>query len=414
MDSRLFRYLFENISNAIVMTGCTWDKGAQNQIRYTYSCEMMHNNLKANRRNCVKQVLCGSNPISLFFIGTFSIEDVQRLIYAIHHGGVDTVIIPYVPPIHRFLILQTMMSCGMNDSEIIEFIKAPYLYLKNSMVRRFFFIYGNGKILDKTGEELYPGYYFEPQDEEILNIIEEMEGYRIPVVKAGFIVDSRMLFYLGHFGVDLRMVWRFIQYYPKSTQMDIFEKREMQKMLLFYLKEFGDPCMDSLTIFCGPIEIMADQTDCVFNATVMDKSDSCHADIEEDEGRCVLKCMLHNDCDVCRYHRTEAAELRTGILLLGNMRLSGHLPELKRHYHIVEDQVRIISLPNCGHISSWDKDLLDFGAKKNALFWMCSLQAQTSDCLLREIKMKNARNRIIGLTEEYGCCFNGFLTEKTS
>ena len=40
MDARLFRYLFENTARAIVMTGCTWDKGAQEQTRYAYSSEI--------------------------------------------------------------------------------------------------------------------------------------------------------------------------------------------------------------------------------------------------------------------------------------------------------------------------------------------------------------------------------------
>lgn len=79
MDTRLFRYLFQNTSNAIVMTGCTWDKGAQEQSRYAYSCEMSHNNWRVNKRNGIKHVICGSSPVNLFVMGAFSIEDCERL-----------------------------------------------------------------------------------------------------------------------------------------------------------------------------------------------------------------------------------------------------------------------------------------------------------------------------------------------
>lgn len=412
MDARLFRYLFENTSNAIVMTGCTWDKEVREQIRYAYSCEMSHNNWRIRHRQEDEKILCSANPVNLFIMGSFSIEDAQRLIYAIHHGGVHTVVLPYVTTIHRFVIMQTLVSRGIEDEEVIEFIREPYLYLKKSTVKKFFFLCGNGKTFEKTDAELYPGYYFEPQHKDVLDFIEEMEGYRVPVVKAGHIVDNRMLFYFGHFGADMRLVKQFVHHYAKSGRIQNYGKRELQKMLLIYLKEFGDPGMDSVTMFCSPIEILAMQTDCVLNTIVIDKEEFCHADIEADEGKCSVKCMLYNDYDVCHCHRTEAAELRAGILLLGNIRLAKYVKELRQHYKAVSQQIRAVSIPNCGNLHNWDRKLADMDAKKNAVFWICPLHVQMPDQILRDIKNRNARYRIIALNEEYGCCFNGFLTEK--
>lgn len=123
--------------------------------------------------------------------------------------------------------------------------------------------------------------------------------------------------------------------------------------------------------------------------------------------------MLYNDYDVCHCHRTEEAELRAGVLLLGNIRLSKYLREIRSRYKSVEQQLRAISVPNCGNIGNWEKDVAKLNVKKNAVFWLCPLQAQTPDRVIREIKSQNARYRIIGLNEEYGCCFNGFLTEKS-
>lgn len=185
-------------------------------------------------------------------------------------------------------------------------------------------------------------------------------------------------------------------------------------MLLFYRKEFGDPEMDALTLFCSPLEVAASKTDSVLNLIVVDKEDICHADIEQDEGRCTVKCMLYNDSDVCRCHRTENAQLRAGVLLLGNVRMNVYFQELKQRYQCIENQIRAITLPSCGHIQNWNRDILQLDTKKNVLFWICTLQPQTSDRVIREIKINNARHRIVGLTENYGCCFNGFLTEKTS
>ena len=39
MGVRLFRYLFENTANAVIMSGCIWDKGVQEQLRYVRSEE---------------------------------------------------------------------------------------------------------------------------------------------------------------------------------------------------------------------------------------------------------------------------------------------------------------------------------------------------------------------------------------
>ena len=395
------------------MTGCTWDKGAGEQSRYVYSCEMSYNDWHINKKYGVKHVFCGTSPINLFVMGAFSIEDSERLIHAIHNVKLDTVIIPYVAPIQRFFIIQTMVRRGQQNKEVMEFIKNPYSYMQKAPVQKFYFIYGNGKTYEKTEEEIYPGYYLKDQDKEILNIIEEMEGDYIPVKKAGYIVDNRMLFYLGHFGVDLRMVYRFVSQYPQKELLGESNKRIFQKMLLFYRKEFGNSEMDTLTLFCSPLEVTASKTDCVLNLIVVDKEDLCHADIEEDEGRCTVKCMLYNDSDVCRCHRTEEAELRAGVFLLGNIRMDMFFQELKQRYQSIENQIRAITLPSCGHIHNWNRDLLQLDTKKNVLFWICSLKPQTSDRVLREIKIHNARHRIVGLTENYGCCFNGFLTEKS-
>lgn len=122
--------------------------------------------------------------------------------------------------------------------------------------------------------------------------------------------------------------------------------------------------------------------------------------------------MLYNDYDVCHCHRTEETELRAGILLLGNIRLSKHFKELKNHYKMISSQIRAVSVPNCGNMYNWESRLTDMNVKKNAVFWICPQSSKMQNQVLREIKAKNARYRIILLNEEYGCCFNGFLTEK--
>ena len=412
MDARLFRYLFENTPNAVIMSGCIWDKGLQDQLRFVYTCEMNHNPVEQCHSNGDGSMLYNGSPIHMFIMGSFSLEDVKRLIYTVRHDIVDMVITPYVAPVQRFYLIQSVLAYRIEDPDIIEFIRSPYLYLKKANVKQFYFIYGNGKGFQKTEMEMYPGIYFEFQDAEILDIIEEMEGYRIPVMKAGHIINNRMLFQFGYFGTDLYRIRHFLFHYAKSMRIEKFDNRQIKKMMLAYRKAFSDCGMETLTMFCSPTEIIATQTDCVLNTIVIDKEDFCHADIEQDNGRCTVKCMLYNDYDVCHCHRTEHAELRVGILLLGNIHLSKHIQELRNHYQMVSPQIRAITLPNCGNMFNWDFSLTDMNVKKNAIFWICPLRSQMQSQVFTEIKAKNARYRIIVLNEEYGCCFNGFLTEK--
>lgn len=412
MGVRLFRYLFENAANAMIMSGCIWDKGVQEQLRYVYTCETSYNPAEQMDQSDGGQMLYHGSPIHIFVMGSFSLEDAVRLLDAIRHDTVETVILPYVAPVQRFLMIHNMMEQGIRDQEVLKLIQAPYLYLKNSPVKKIFFLYGNGKPYEKNEDEMYPGTYFQPQDEEILDMIEEMEGYSVPVMKAGHIINNRMLFLFGYFGIDLYRIRHFLFHYAKNTRIEKIDERQIKKMLLAYRKAFGDCGMETLTMFCSPVEVIATQTDCVLNTIVIDKDDFCHADIEGDDGRCSVKCMLYNDYDVCHCHRTSKAELRAGVLLLGNICLSKHLKELKVYYRTVYEQIRAITIPNCGNIFNWDSSLLDIDAEKNAVFWICPFCAQLQNQVLREIKARNARNRVIALNEEYGCCFNGFLTEK--
>lgn len=412
MGVRLFRYLFENTANAVIMSGCIWDKGVQEQLRYVYTCEMCHNPLEQSRQNGDGPMLYNGSPVHMFIMGSFSLEDAERLIHTLRHDTIEMVILPYVAPVQRFMIMQAILAQDINDPDLIAFIQAPYLYLQKSSVKKFLFIYGNGKPFEKTENEMYPGMYFRMQDDNILDMIEEMEGYRIPVAKAGHMINNRMLFQFGYFGIDLYRIRHFLFHYTKSVRIESFDERQILKMLLAYRKAFSDCGMETLTMFTSPTEIIATQTDCVLNTIVIDKEDFCHADIEKDDGRCTVKCMLYNDYDICHCHRTEETELRAGVLLLGNIWLSKHIKELRQHYRMISPQIRAVTIPNCGNSYNWESSLLDLNVKKNAIFWICPLTSQLENQVLREIKAKNARYRIMILNEEYGCCFNGFLDEK--
>lgn len=390
------------------MTGCTWEKDMQEQMRYVYSCEI--SDKTGEDKSCEdnwKQSFYNTKPLDLFVMGFFSIEDIDRLIYAIHNGGVKTAVIPYIPPIRRLMLKQELIANKEVDPEIIEFIQDPYQYMYRSTVINYYFVYGNGEDIKRLDEYMYPGHYFERQSQKVLDMIAQMEGRMIPVVKAGYIVQNRTLFYLGCYGADLQQVMSFIRNYG-----DADVGRHMHKIVDAYREEFGSTAAETITMFCSPMQIMPSDTDCVLNAIVIDTDDMCHADIQGDEGRCSMKCMLYKDYDTCKYHRNpNSMVLRLGVLFLGNIRLNDYISLISQRYSIVNEQIRAFTLPNAGNINNWSSELVQRCDKKNVLFWICPFQ-QSSEHVMWEIKMGNARNRLITLSDKFGCCLNGYLGEK--
>lgn len=415
MASKMFRYLFRNTSQGIVMTGCTWEKDVQEQVRYAYSCEVTDSIWEtAVRYGKNQNAFCSDKPLDLFVMGAFTIEDIARLISAIHHGGVRTAVIPYVSPIQRLVVIRELNRSRLNLPEVMDFIQDPYKYLEKSSVGKFYIVCGNGSDLQRLDENVYPGCHFENQSREVLEMVAKMEGYPVPIVKAGYIVEGQMLFYLGCYGLELSDITEFVYSYSQSDG-GAGSEDYMTRMLKAFLSEFGNSSVQTVTMFCGPLQTSVAETDCVFNTIVIDPDDKCHADIMEDEGRCSMKCFLYKDYDTCKNHRcADSICLRIGVLLLGNICLRNHFTVFNRRYHIINEQIRALTLPNGGNPENWSSRLVQRQDKKNVLFWICPVQqdSRMSEQVLWEIKMQNARNRIIHLNEDYGFCMNGYLTDK--
>lgn len=96
---------------------------------------------------------------------------------------------------------------------MIRFLQDPYLFLQECGIKNLYFVYGNGRIPDRKPEEIAEGCYFEEADDKSLKLIWEMEGYAIPVVHAGYIIENGWFFYFGVYGLDIQTLSGFTREY---------------------------------------------------------------------------------------------------------------------------------------------------------------------------------------------------------
>ena len=178
MGKKLFRYMFENAPNAIVLNGCMWDNKKNEKMLYIYSNGTMEEEASAD----ITHVFHSKEMIDLFIMGGFTIGDCRRLLYQIHHNGVKKVILPYVMPQIRMQLRKQVERGEPDGLELQQFIQDPDGYLKESSVREYYFISGNGNedISLEEGDEIYS-----EQHSELLSRIISIEGKELPVRKAG-------------------------------------------------------------------------------------------------------------------------------------------------------------------------------------------------------------------------------------
>ena len=206
-------------------------------------------------------------PIDLVVVGEYT-RDCLGILYALlQNTTIQTVIMPYVAPIHRMLVEQWIseeqdmeektlpeqwiLEPEMSPEKRLEFsclIRHPYHALKNMGVENVYLLYGNCPpcSLDAV-QNARKGNYFELADAEDLETIKIMEREYIPVVKAGCIIENKWVFYFSAYGMDVMELYQFTRRYytkegydralrhPENTQY----QAGMQRLLEAYKKTYG-------------------------------------------------------------------------------------------------------------------------------------------------------------------------------
>lgn len=420
MRGRYFRYLFENLDGGLFHTGSIYDKENQRTTNYIYMAESYCRSTfrKGNSNIYVEESL--PEQIDLLVIGGYTAKYIHRLIDIVKSRRVETVILPYLAPIQRLVLAEGYTESLHKTKEITRFLQDPYQFLKKYDIGNIYFLYGNGKIMNREPEELEHGFHFELADRDSLLLIREMEGYAIPVVRAGYIIENGWLFYFGVYGMDIRNLSDFAKEYFSHIEniYTVSENpnedyiRQKNRLLLEYFKKFGSSPTVAIVMFEGPLYVYLRENDSFLTEKEFSKAgqsemwmqcrkDSCCM--------CTLRCAHGKDYDNMQHHKRNTEESRFAVLMLGNVNLNRYWSDILSRFWQLRMRIRGISVPNSGSGENWNHQMLRFSAKKDRIYWICVKDDITSAGVVSDIVLSASNNRFLPIDEDMGCCLSGYI-----
>lgn len=425
MRTRYFRYLFENQDNGLFHSGCIYDRSREKITNYIY---MVGSHGATGKKHCEYGMQVDTIPekVDILVVGGYTATYLNKLIAVVKRHEIETIILPYLAPIQRLMLVEQIRDFGAGRKESVRFLQDPYLYLKEAGIEKIFFLYKNGTTIGSEPEELPEGYYFAPADKEDLQLIREMEGCAIPVMKAGYIVENGWLFYFGVYGIDIQILSAFTREYfshienihKVSENNDDDYVSQMKQLIREYTRRFGTSPETTIAMFEGPLNASPRENDSFMAQKEFGRREHCEAWMKQ-QGReyhsCVVKCMYCKDYDTMQHHKDKQEdESRFGMLMLGNLNLNNYYSELLSRFRKVRHRIRGIGIPNGGRRQEWNQQILSLSSDKNRMYWICGRNEHiTSAEVVNDIVLSAQNNRFLSVDEKMGTCFSGYLIPKT-
>lgn len=384
MERKFFRYQYEYTQDGIIQSGCIWDSESGEKTTYLYMTgEYTPSSRGRQREEGRKRNLSEGDALDMFVLGAYTVSYIRRLVEILEEREIRTVILPYVPPGIRLEIAAHLDEEEKETGGMEEFLKAPYAYLKKRDVDHVYLLYGNGPILKGRIREMEEGHYFEKTDKRLQKMIANLEGEFVPVYSAGYIIENQWLYYFGFYNVD--SFW---------SRLGL--------------------ALDTITMFAGPLLVRNEEVNGLFMCKPHTR-EQCHNLREGNDcyENCLLKCIYRSDYDVLKRHMDKNHEiLKTGILNLGNVNLKADLNSVIARYGAVLDQIRGISIPNCGNDQFWDKRLLSVFTGSDMEYYICACGKNTGSSAILDIAVSSAFNRFVNVNDEFAYCFSGYIVQK--
>lgn len=425
MRGRYFRYLFENSDGGLIHIGSIYDKEDQKTTNYIYMVgSYCRNGTQSGKESGIQRESPLPERIDILVMGCYTAEYVVRLIDIVKQHEIGIIILPYLAPIQRLVLVEEMKDGSPAGKEAARFLQDPYGFLKEVCTGEIYFLFGNDAIITREPEELEQGIFFRPADEEDLQLIWEMEGYTVPVVRAGYIIENGWLFYFGVYGLDIQVLSNFTRdYFSHLENINAVSENasedyvsQMKRLLQEYQTKFGSSPATTAVMFVDPLYAFPGENECF-----MTEKESCGKDcrrkqeILQGDRRCLctIGCVRDRDYDTIRQkYNGEQQEARFGILLLGNVNLNRYLPEIVSRFWKVRFRIRGLSVPNCGSGEDWNHKMLGFTAKQERIYWICGKTDITSVGVVSDIVLSRPNNRFLTLDQNTGCCFSGYIIPK--
>ncbi|MEG0806131.1 MAG: hypothetical protein RR364_06435 [Lachnospiraceae bacterium] len=416
MQAKLFRYLFENARAGLIQTGSIWDNRNDQHTDYMYVAG-------ANIGKPILKPLSTtlrlehdvSMPLNLFVLGAYTIPSIKKMVEAIEIRSVRTVVLPYVTPMERLMLAYACHTDVDKHIKVGIFLENPYLFLKKMGVENIYFVYGNDKNVHFSPENYNEGMEersykvcFELQSSEIRQYVNELEGYEIPLYKAGHIIENGWLFYFGCYGRGLQATRKFADQYFGKQESELEEK--VKSAMPEFYAQFKTIADAVITMYVGPMYRVEEAGKARMMGKIFSKDMGCSPYICQKATSCDIKCMYEEDHCVFRRHNNEAGlPPIMGMLLLGNVNLKAEIAEITHRYYSIRRGIRCISVPNCGNAFNWNQQLPLLWTGEFIHQWMCPMTSFSSPEMLKDIIISNTNNEIVGISEENGYCLSGII-----
>ena len=427
MKARYFRYLFEQQEETLIHSGYVYDRFGECALHYIY----MYGGSRGPKDDSIDsdRVQNGSDglpeEIDLFVVAGYRLSTVRQILRIITQHRVRIMILPYLTPVQRLVLVQDMQENGWSEPQALHYLEDPYLYLKNRGISQIFFLYQNTAGVAEDLRDSRDGMFFEDLDPDITKLIAEMEGYPVPVMRAGYFRENGWMFYFGVYGTDIRKMSAFTREYfsraenfcPESDDPGEDYRNQMHHLADRYWEAFGRIPVAAVVMFAGPTEVEHRYYDsCMIEREY--ERERCRMERENtlDGGyyKCTIACLRNRDYDTMQHHKNNK-EMRFGILLLGFPDLKQYFNEIFGRFWKIRPKVRILNVPGNGETEYWNPHILDISEGENSqnrIYWIQGRSIHTSSQVIQDIVMSSVYNRLIPVDEMRGVCFSGYLLPK--
>ena len=131
MRGRYFRYLFENQAGGLFHSGSVYDRERNTTTNYIYMVESYSRNERVKgeldfgaRKDAIP------DEIDLLVLGGYTINYIRKLVTLVKEHTVWTLILPYLAPIQRLVLVEETTGRKENMKDVIRFLQDPYLFLQ--------------------------------------------------------------------------------------------------------------------------------------------------------------------------------------------------------------------------------------------------------------------------------------------
>lgn len=413
MQAKYYKMQFHNIRDGIFYTGSSWDEYNNKSFTFVYSSAFIKKSIELDKFNCNYKI---ENNIDLFVLGNMNIVHINQLLDIMDKFEIKTIVYPYLSPIQRLILSNEAVVDGESNARLQNLLKDPYRYFKRRGIECVFPLLGNS--------DGYPNHikaneiYFEPLNDREMKYVEELEGYKKPVVKAGYIIANDWIFYFGNYEMNIkayreftyRQLHCFKQFDDCYTNKIDNDSIKLKQLTAAAHKEFNLNKSSTVVMYHGPANDNPAVEDCVLNVHTFQNHMSCSPVVNSENSICALRCASKNDIDVCKKHKNkEGTDYILGTMLLGCVDLNAHLREIENRFRVYNKKIRFLTVPNSGSREHWNSRILELGATNHRKYWVCGTNHVADNEVIKDICLSSPYNRYITTSEDYGLCINGFL-----